>query len=567
MTNLKRFFGLAAALVLALTVGGDAAQAQLREDCYPEGAFTRVRSEGITEMIGEIRIECDAGRVGTTQGARLMVEFLGGVQITNTVVSSSNKVAQDIVMLYNNGDPATGDIADPYAETDQYNDRLTSGKDDNIRTVNGNLTDSSTVEFFYDRPQNPVAEFAILRIQGIRVNASAADGNITARVTTTDRNMRIARGDQEITVARTSSGLAAKRVGDPISGLVCTASAKANAGGLDNNDHDDIVDIEVKEGFANAFKADELPGVGDDDFDGQGTRIMLRFADVPDGVNVYLRPGDADNDGTLDETNGLRCDEDNGGDAGGMLALQLLTGRGSNTGATADDNDYWKVPLSGGAADVVYRVTAADDTRTENCDIPIFYQRAAGAADAGTGTVSASFAPMSTSYEALSSADQVPRFQMGSGGSAMSMITISECSTTLLFPFVTNQAGFDTGISIANTSMDPMGTSENGGTCDIHYFGTMPEDGAAPDMATSSMIEGGEHLVFAISGGNAAMEVPGAAGFQGYLMAQCHFQFAHGVAFITNGYGEGDTTVAHGYLALVVPMMRASAGDVETLGN
>ena len=568
MTNLKRFFGLAAALVLALTVGGDAAWAQLREDCYIQNSFTRVRSEGITEMIGDIQIDCDPGAIPAATGARMMVEFMGGVQITNTVDSSSNKVAQDIVLLFNNGAAADGSIGDPYAETDNYRDRLTSGTDDNIRTVNGKLTDSSTVEFFYDRPaKNPTTDFAIFRIQGIRVNASAADGDIMAQVTTTDRALWLPRSRGEITVARTSSGLASKRVGDPISGLVCTASAKANAAAVRDNTDANIAKLEVKEGFSGAFKADELPGVGGDSFDGQGTRIMLSFADVPDGVNVYLRPGDEDNNGTMDETNGLRCDEDNGGDAGGMLALQLLTSRGSNTGATADDNDYVKVDLSGGAGAAVYRVTAADDTRTENCDIPIFYQRAAGAADEGTGTVSASFAPMSTSYEALSSADQVPRFQMGSGGSAMNMITISECSTTLLFPFVTNQAGFDTGISIANTSMDPMGTSENGGTCDIHYFGTMPEDGAAPDMATSSMIEGGEHLVFAISGGNAAMEVPGAAGFQGYLMAQCHFQFAHGVAFITNGYGEGDTTVAHGYLALVVPMMRASAGDVESLGN
>ena len=564
MTNLKRFFGLVAALVLALTVGGDAARAQAPRSCYPSAdGSSRVRSEGITEMLGMIEISCDEGQLLGATDTKLIVRFLGGVQVTNTIASNDNKIAEDITMQFFE---SPGETANRFATSDGFREKYTSGIDEDIYTVNGKLTDNSTVEFFYDRPVNGAGTYAILRINGIRVNASESDGEIRATINATDANMRMR--ERTITVADPMAGLVTKRVGDPISGLVCTKSAGVAASGLNNNDHADIVDIEVKEGFNGAFKADEIPGDagGDSEPDGQGTRIMLSFSDVPSGVNVYLRPGDADNNGTLDEVNGLRCDDDNGGDAGGMLALQLLTGRGSNTGATADDNDYWKVPLSGGAGEAVYRVTMADDARTENCDIPIFYQRGTGAG-VGTGTVSASFAPMSTSYDALVAADQVPRFRMGSGGSALNMITISECSTTLLFPFVTNQAGFDTGISIANTSMDPMGTSEAGGACKIHYYGAMTEGGATPDMATSSMIEGGEHLVFAISGGNAAMGVPGAAGFQGYLMAQCDFQFAHGVAFITNGYGEGDTTVAHGYLALVVPMTRASAGDVETLGN
>jgi hypothetical protein len=70
-----------------------------------------------------------------------------------------------------------------------------------------------------------------------------------------------------------------------------------------------------------------------------------------------------------------------------------------------------------------------------------------------------------------------------------------------------------------------------------------------------------------------------AAGFQGYIIAQCQFQFAHGFAFITNlqsaNGGQGGQT---SYLASVIPdtnqkargadpAAAAGAGTGETLGQ
>jgi hypothetical protein len=46
--------------------------------------------------------------------------------------------------------------------------------------------------------------------------------------------------------------------------------------------------------------------------------------------------------------------------------------------------------------------------------------------------------------------------------------------TNLLFPFVTNTAGFDTGISVANTTLDPFGTTGQPGKITFHYFGSPP---------------------------------------------------------------------------------------------
>ena len=95
------------------------------------------------------------------------------------------------------------------------------------------------------------------------------------------------------------------------------------------------------------------------------------------------------------------------------------------------------------------------------------------------------------------------------------MITINDCTTTLLFPFVTNQAGFNTGLAITNAS-------DGSGSCTIEYSGP-----AAPADLMSQPIEGGEQWVDQLS--KIAPE------FQGYVTASCEFRDAHGFAFITDG--------------------------------
>ena len=69
-----------------------------------------------------------------------------------------------------------------------------------------------------------------------------------------------------------------------------------------------------------------------------------------------------------------------------------------------------------------------------------------------------------------------------------------------------------------------------------------------------------------------------APGFQGYAIAQCNFQFAHGFAFLEDGLGTG-AGITMGYLAGVIPDTNqlkrtaanpigvATAGMGETLGN
>jgi hypothetical protein len=87
-------------------------------------------------------------------------------------------------------------------------------------------------------------------------------------------------------------------------------------------------------------------------------------------------------------------------------------------------------------------------------------------------------------------------------------------TTAMLFPFATNQSGFDTGIAIANTlNVD--------GTCTVSFFGAN-----APSPMTTPAIPAGTVNVFLMS--SVAPE------FQGFLLVNCNFPRARGWGFVSD---------------------------------
>ncbi len=110
-------------------------------------------------------------------------------------------------------------------------------------------------------------------------------------------------------------------------------------------------------------------------------------------------------------------------------------------------------------------------------------------------------------------------------------------TTNLLFTFITNQGGFDTGLVISNTSTDPFGTAPQAGSCTLHFFSG---SGSPPPIATGNIASGTSYTFLA------STTVPG---FQGYMIATCPFAFAHGFAFISD---LGARNLAMGYLAEVI---------------
>jgi len=117
--------------------------------------------------------------------------------------------------------------------------------------------------------------------------------------------------------------------------------------------------------------------------------------------------------------------------------------------------------------------------------------------------------------------------------------------TNLLFSFVTNQGGLDTGIAIANTTADPFGTTPLDGTCTLNFFGAN-----APVPFVTPAITAGTTFV------NLTSSL--APNFQGYLIAECDFPLAHGFAFVSD-FGSPD--VAMGSLALVIPPRARKGGE------
>jgi hypothetical protein len=113
--------------------------------------------------------------------------------------------------------------------------------------------------------------------------------------------------------------------------------------------------------------------------------------------------------------------------------------------------------------------------------------------------------------------------------------------SNLLFTFVTNQAGFDTGISISNTGADPFGTIPPpcpGGVCrcTLTFFGNNPP----MPVTTPALNPGGTFVTVASTA---------APNFQGYVIAACNFPYAHGFGFVSD---LGARILATGYLAQVV---------------
>ncbi len=135
-------------------------------------------------------------------------------------------------------------------------------------------------------------------------------------------------------------------------------------------------------------------------------------------------------------------------------------------------------------------------------------------------------------------------------------ITIQPCVTNLLFPYVTNVVGYDTGIEIANTSMDPFSTPTQTGTCTLVLYGSASaqniagagtKPAATTSVAMTDAVAPGQVFADTLENIFALKGTSGLTTESGYVIATCNFQFAHGFAYIVSPTGA-----PQGYLALVM---------------
>ena len=142
---------------------------------------------------------------------------------------------------------------------------------------------------------------------------------------------------------------------------------------------------------------------------------------------------------------------------------------------------------------------------------------------------------------------------------------IGDCVTNLLFPFTTNQVGFDSNIQISNTSADKLafpsgGASAQAGTCTLTYYPTdlttqtssAAGTAGTPSQFTTPSIPAGGAFSFAQSTSTFKNQ-------SGYLFAVCRFLDAHGFSFVVNGTPTTGT-ISQGLLALVIPNTSIATG-------
>lgn len=313
-----------------------------------------------------------------------------------------------------------------------------------------------------------------------------------------------------------------------------------------------------------------------------GTRLKAVFHNVPAGVNVYVTTSNVNalgssytlgtaNAPTLGITNVV---------AGSNVPLALLVlsetvpdfiGGVQSPFSSLTVNGASLIPVTldnTGSGQAVWEMVQGTMQGGQSLDFGVYFQYTVSATSAPLsttpGTVSMSYAPTPSSPTGgttflpsaltLPTSGPIPRFADTS--TPKDIISIGVCQTVLLFPYVTNTFGFETGLSIANTSTDTLGTTAQTGTCSLSFYGNDVISGAATTytqaaVTTAAVPSGG---VWADTLSNATGGATGT--FSGYMIATCNFQFAHGFAFISDSHA---TNLAEGYLALVVTDPGASS--------
>jgi hypothetical protein len=547
MVDFRKAILLLAVLVFATGI----VSAQALNCTLNGGAPPLLRAEGVAEEVGQAFITCSGGAPTPTGNPvpRINVRlFTNGYNITSKLILAG--AASEATLLIDDPAPANQVAAlfpTPAACNAPYNP-ATCGNMFYAFQVPGNAQAVEWRDIPFDPPGTGTR---VLRFVNIRVNAAlATGGNVTSLIPPPVNIFISITGT--LTLPITSPFLAVGYIQNGLRFTVTsTTFTQCGSGGS--------FTANFVEQFPNAFRVRGAPnppyqndltqiyntesmfwggvpgsasylssGAGQAT---QATRLRLAFTGIPSGVNIAVPP-------TIT--------------IGGLSVSLVAPGV---DGSTANQTSG-AVTLTGGAGAAVYEVTAANPGATETLSVTVNVSFT-GLPALGSGSVFGSFAPISTTDVASATAP-VPRFYQNP--TAQSAFTIVACETRLLFPFLTSIPGWDTGIAISNTTVDPFNTAPQTGPCTLYFYGT-----PSNSSQTSASIPAGGQLLMTLSNGNSTQNLSPLTGFTGYMIARCNFQYAHGYAFISD---LGANKFAQGYIALVMGTglnLRYSANAAEAL--
>jgi len=328
-----------------------------------------------------------------------------------------------------------------------------------------------------------------------------------------------------------------------------------------------------------------------------GTRLRAVFANIPTGVNVYVSTSNVNAINNVYAGLGLGSNNSptsptgnisnvTNGTTGNNMALALLVisqtvpdfiggVQSPYAPTTVNGVNVYQVPLVNGAGEVNWELVQGTIQGSQSLDFGVFFSYAlpvnSTTGSATVPTVAQSYSPVPTSPTGgttfaasalyLPTSGPIPRFADTGAQHTSPILAIGLCQTTLLFPYVTNTAGFETGMSIANTSSDTLGTVTQAGTCTLTFFGTGNIIGGTTVSYTQTPVTTPSIPAGGIWADTLTHATGGTSGtFTGYMFATCNFQFAHGFAFISDSHA---TNLAMGYLALIV----SDGGPVPPRGS
>jgi hypothetical protein len=500
-----------------------------------------IRAEGVTELVGSSSISVNAG---TNPSSVTLVVYVGTGTSTVTPLGITSKTGEATASGAFAGSPIVGVISGTSVTFSNIPVPASPTNAQFVITISNIRVNSAGVTTTPNAPPIPVSVQYYL--QGT---------NVTPAVTT------------PVAVAFAQNGLGAITSSNVLAtpNTICSAVTAA----LTPTQYV----VNVNEGFASSFKTlaeENTNGINTSTAANSGTRIMLSFANIPAGVAVYvpLTVTSATKTGgpppvvpAQPTTISLAT---SGTGAPVLVTASTATGAPALSGA---------VTIANNTGTAVYVVTQDDIVSAPLIDqfpIPVTYVSAAGAVlPTGPATVTVSFAP---SIAPTATATDFPSFNNAiATAPAVSGSSYVTCSTTLLFPYVLNPAGWETGLAISNTSLDSLSSTKAGGNslpasqtgaCVLSFFGS-PTGNNPANFTTPGVVAGTtwSNTLTAAAGANFN------GGNGGYVIANCAFQYAHGFAYIVNSFGT-TSQMAMGYTAKVLPVIRPLAtGAVETLGE
>jgi hypothetical protein len=665
MVDFRKWLLALAVVGLLLGIGSSAVNAQTPNTftCSTSaGVPNIIRSEGITELLGDLVLNCVGGKA-TEVGLPIPLENVQvsiNTNITSRIVGAGG-VSEALLLIDEpfpsagtqqppTATPATGQTVGQLAclANNNTNCAITS-KGTGLVGAGGNYDGTEGHYNIFQGVQNGVNAIAwtgvpvdapgtagtrVIRITNIRANAFQL-GVSSTLIPTQISEIIAVNGSTSITILQPGGG---NVVGQVTPGLLQppSVSVSGTAGPAsyqqcnsvntyliptpDVSPTDSGIAVTAEEGFAYSFKPQsfdqlydvntldqpnyvgpgtpvqqDVPGFAYDTESGftpsgpgltntisnefvgvadHGTQLQFTVTGVNAGVTLYAPTyvylsGPYGAGTPVGVAVLINQSESIGGAFTGSTTIPVAFSPGGGGPTLSPNGGLIPVASSGTSATLLYEIYYADPSVQEKITVPISVEYVSNtgsnipAVTTTPSTVGIEFAPQSSIGTASSSAP-IPRF--GPSGSPVSLFSISPCSCNLLFPFVTNIAGFDTGVAIANTSLDPYGTSPQTGSITLNYYGTTSGGGAAPATATTtSGVAGGSELIFTLSnGGNYG--IPATPGFEGYIIAQANFQYCHGFAFISD---VGAQKLAEGYLAiqLDLPTLNRTGNYGENEGH